>query len=114
MRPPVDELLIVLSRGMDGWMLGIETDAVEIATFVNTTAHTGLPKAAAAIEALLEDMLETGLVKRMSRQPGLELFGSYALTDDGRVRQPPSSAREIPNFSATRGGVDKDSCPAAG
>ena len=56
-------------------------------------------------------MLETGLVKRVSRQPGLELFGSYALTDDGRVRKPPSSAREIPNFSATRGGVRQGLVP---
>ena len=83
MRPPAEELLIVLSHGMDGWMLGVETDAVEIATYVNTTAHAGLPKAAAAIEILLEDMVETGLVKRMSRPPGLELYGCYALTDDG-------------------------------
>jgi DNA-binding PadR family transcriptional regulator len=86
MRQPEDELLIVLSHGMDGWMLGTETDAVEIATFVNTTGQAGIPKAAAAIEGLLEDMVNAGLVERVSRPPGLELYGAYALTEDGWAR----------------------------
>lgn len=75
-------------------MLGSETDAVEIATFVNTTGNPDIPKTAEAIEGMLEDMLNAGLVERRSRPRGMargiELFGAYALTEGGWGR-----AREL-------------------
>lgn len=75
-------------------MLGSTTDAVEIASFVNTTGNLSIPKSPEAIEEMLGHMLDAGLVERRSLPPGMdrgiELFGAYALSEDGWAR-----AREL-------------------
>ena len=42
MRQPVDELLLALSHGLDGWMLGNATDPIEIASFLSATGNRAL------------------------------------------------------------------------
>lgn len=90
MRQPIDELLIKLSHGMEGWMLGTTTDAVEIATFADTTGNRSIPRAPAAVEQLLEDMVSAGLVEHRSRDQSknrwTEIYGAYALTEGGWAR----------------------------
>lgn len=94
MRLPADELLIALSHGMEGWMLGSTTDAVEIATFAATTGNRAIPRAPAAVEQLLEDMVTAGLVEHRSRDKHkdrwTEIYSAYALTEAGWAR-----AREL-------------------
>jgi DNA-binding PadR family transcriptional regulator len=94
MRQPADELLVVLSHGMEGWMLGSTTDAVEIATFAATTGNRSIPRAPAAVEQLLEDMVAAGLVEHRSRDQSKnrwsEIYSAYALTEPGWAR-----AREL-------------------
>jgi DNA-binding PadR family transcriptional regulator len=89
MRQPADELIILLSHGMEGWMLGTTTDAVEIATFAVTTGNRAIPRTPDAVEQLLEDMVEAGLVEHCSRQPNknrlAEIRGAYGLTEGGWV-----------------------------
>ena len=38
MRHPVDDLLIALSHGLEGWMFGSTTDPIEIASFLRAIA----------------------------------------------------------------------------
>jgi hypothetical protein len=94
MRQPADELLIALSHGMEGWMLGSTTDAVEIATFAATIGSRAIPRTPAAVEQLLEDMVGAGLVEHRSRQPNknrwTEIYSAYGVTQGGRAR-----AREL-------------------
>ena len=56
MRHPADELLIALSHGLDGWMLGSTTDPIEIASFLSATGKRAIPSTPEAIQRLLEDM----------------------------------------------------------
>jgi hypothetical protein len=90
MRHPLDELLIALSHGLDGWMLGSATDAIEIAAFVDSTGNRAIPKSPEAIDRLLRDMQDLALVKRRSMPPNVrrrsEPYPSVALTDDGWAR----------------------------
>jgi DNA-binding PadR family transcriptional regulator len=89
-RRPADELIILLSHGMEGWMLGTTTDAVEIATFAVTTGNRAIPRTPDAIEQLLKNLVEAGLVEHRSRQPNknrlTEIRSAYGLTEGGWVR----------------------------
>ncbi len=87
-----DELLLALAHGLEGWMLGNTTDAVEIATFADTTGHRAVPRTPQAVEQLLEDMVDAGLVHHRSRQPSknrwTEIYSAYGLTEEGgRARE---------------------------
>ena len=89
MRHPLDELLIALSHGLDGWMLGSTTDAVEIASFLKATGRRAIPRTPEAIEGLLRDMETAGLVERRSRSSPVDevsQFHTYAMTEQGWVR----------------------------
>lgn len=90
MRTPEDELIIALSHGLDGWMLGSRTDAVEIATFLDTTDNRVIPRTAEAMEELLGDLLDAGLVERRwpsaSEKLAHERFHAYGLTEAGWTR----------------------------
>jgi hypothetical protein len=94
MRLPEDALLIALAHGLDGLMLGTTTDAFEIATFVDTTGVREIPSTPEAIEELLGDMEDAGLVRRLPLpaldEPRFAKFHSIALTEDGWAR-----AREL-------------------
>jgi hypothetical protein len=93
-RWPKNALLIALSHGMDGWMLGSTTDAIEIASFVNTTGVRAIPRTPEAIEGLLQDMETEGLVERRSTPSPVDgrfqQFHTFALTEHGWMR-----AREL-------------------
>jgi DNA-binding PadR family transcriptional regulator len=75
-------------------MLGSTTDAVEIAAFADSTGNGVIPKSPEAIDRLLMDMRDAGLVKRRSMPPnarrGSEQYHPVALTEDGWAR-----AREL-------------------
>ena len=90
MRHPVDELLIALSHGLEGWMLGDATDPIEIASFVDTTGKRAIPGTPEAVEGLLEDMETAGLVeRRVTSSPvdgRFQPFHSFALTEQGWAR----------------------------
>lgn len=94
MRSPVDELLIALSRGLEGWMLGSMTDAVEIASFADTTGSRAIPRTPEAVEQLLEDMVDAGLMEHRSRDLNKnrwsETYSAYGVTEEGWRR-----AREL-------------------
>jgi hypothetical protein len=94
MRRPADELLVALSHGMEGWMLGTTTDAVEIASFASTTGNESIPRTPEAVERLLEDLVTAGLVDNRSRDQSkhrwTEIYGAYGLTEEGWTR-----AREL-------------------
>jgi DNA-binding PadR family transcriptional regulator len=87
-------MLIALSHGLEGWMLGSTTDAIEIASFVNTTGKHAIPGSPEAIEGLLRDMETGGLVERRSTpspvEGRLQPFHAFALTEHGWAR-----AREL-------------------
>jgi hypothetical protein len=89
-RWPKNALLIALSHGMDGWMLGATTDAIEIASFVNTMGVHAIPNTPEAIEGLLQDMETAGLVERRSTRTPVDgrfqQFHRFALTEYGWVR----------------------------
>ena len=90
MRPPADELLVALSHGLEGWMLGSTTDAVEIATFADSTGNRAIPRTPEAVEQLLEDMVDAGLVEHRSRDlkkaRWTEMYAAYGLTEEGWTR----------------------------
>jgi hypothetical protein len=91
---PKNALLIALSHGMDGRVLGDTTDAIEIASFVSTMGVHAIPRTPEAIEGLLQDMETAGLVERRSTGTPVEgryqQFHRFALTEYGWVR-----AREL-------------------
>jgi DNA-binding PadR family transcriptional regulator len=90
MHAPADELLILLSHGLEGWMLGQTTHPIEIASFVNTTGRGGIPNTPQAVEGLLEQMETAGLVERRSTSPAdvarFQQFHRFALTEQGWAR----------------------------
>jgi DNA-binding PadR family transcriptional regulator len=86
MRTPVDELIVALAHGLEGWMLGSTTDAVEIATYLQSTGNHLIPGSPEAIEGLLTDLLDAGFVERRTPAP-LALadarYQTYGLTEAG-------------------------------
>jgi DNA-binding PadR family transcriptional regulator len=68
---PADELVILLSHGLEGWMLGQTTHPIEIASFLNTTGRRAIPRTPQVIEGLLRDMETAGLAERRSTSTGL-------------------------------------------
>ena len=89
MRQPVDELLLALSHGLDGWMLGSTTDPIEIASFLSATGNRAIPSTPEAIQGLLEDMETAGLVEpRLSDSSAARSrqFQTFALTERGWAR----------------------------
>jgi DNA-binding PadR family transcriptional regulator len=89
MRHPVDDLLIALSHGLEGWMFGSTTDAIEIASFLRATGKRAIPRTPEAIEGLLQDMETAGLVERRrpdSSVAGSQQFQTFALTEQGWAR----------------------------
>ena len=83
-------------------MLGSTTDAVEIATYADTTGNRAIPRTPEAIEQLLEDLGDAGLVEHRSRQPSkdrwTEVYSAYALTEHGWAR-----ARELEDADSPPG-----------
>ena len=94
MRSPEDALLMAMSHGMEGWMLGTATDAPEIATYGEMTGNRAIPRTPEAIDRMLSDLHDAGLVAYRSRPHNVEhepaRYRSYALTEDGWAR-----AREL-------------------
>jgi hypothetical protein len=90
MRHPVDELLIALSHGLEGWMFGSTTDPIEIASFLSATGKRAIPRTPEAIQGLLEDMETAGLVERRSTRTPVDgrfqQFHRFALTEYAWVR----------------------------
>ena len=89
MRHPVDELLIALSHGLEGWMLGSTTDPIEIASFLSATGKRAIPRTPEAIRGLLEDMETAGLVERRPADSSVaesQPFMTFALTELGWAR----------------------------
>ena len=107
MRQPEDELLIILSHGLEGRMLGSTTDAIEIASFLETRGVRLIPNTAEAIEELLGDMEDAGLVRRLSipplDEPRLAKFHSVVLSEEGwaRARQVEGEGEPAPPDVAT-------------
>ena len=68
-------------------MLGASTDASEVAAFVEMTDNDTLPRSVEAIDWLLEELHEAGLVApraRLSRaEAQVSIYRSYALTPAG-------------------------------
>lgn len=75
-------------------MLGSTTDAVEIASFADTTGNRAIPRTPEAVEQLLEDLVDAGLIEHRSRDVNKnrwsEVYSAYGLTEQGWRR-----AREI-------------------
>jgi hypothetical protein len=89
-RQPADDLILALASGLDGWMLDASTDASEIFSFVEMTENADLPKSVEAIDQLLTELHEAGLVtpraRRSRAEARLSIYRSYALTPDGWAR----------------------------
>lgn len=88
--PPTDDLMLLLGSGLDGWMLDASTDAAEIFAFVEMTDDPDLPRSAEAIDHLLVELHEAGLVAPRAgpsrAEARLSIYRSYALTPDGWAR----------------------------
>jgi hypothetical protein len=87
---PTDHLIVLLGSGLEGWMLDASTDASEILAFVEMTDNADLPRSVEAIDHLLTELHEAGLIApraRLSRaEARLSIYRSYALTPDGWAR----------------------------
>lgn len=71
-------------------MLGSSTDAMEIASFVDATSAQEIPNRPEAVEQLLRDMEDAGLLRRLQLppldEPRFAKFHSFA-PDGGLARE---------------------------
>ncbi len=89
MRSPEDELLITMTHGIGGWMIGTSVNAREIAVFAEMTGDRSIPSSADDIDRLLTSLNDAGLVVHRSRTHAVssaEPYRSYVLTPDGWAR----------------------------
>lgn len=87
---PADHLILLLASGLEGWMLGASTDAAELFSFVEMTDDPDLPRSVEAIDHLLTELHEAGLVtpraRRSRAEARISAYRSFALTPDGWAR----------------------------
>jgi DNA-binding PadR family transcriptional regulator len=105
MRSLEDELVVAMSHGIGGWVIGSSVNAQEVAVFVEVIGNRALPSSADDIDQLLTNLNDAGLVAYRSRTSAVgsaEPYRSYVLTPDGWARareledadrQPPPIAR---------------------
>jgi hypothetical protein len=88
MRSPDDALLLAIWQGRGSW--GTSVDAFQLATYLEEAETHNVPQLPAAIQRMLMDLQDAGLVQQRTRplspSRGTVTYYSYVLTEEGLTR----------------------------
>jgi hypothetical protein len=89
MRTPEDEVVLAMWQGRGSWS-GSTVDATELAAYVEEADQRTVPQTPDAIDRILTDLHEAGLVTSGSRPlnmaRGIQMYRPYVLAEKGLAR----------------------------